>query len=123
MYSAIDPRTDKLAAEFCAEAERRWDDERSRGIDSLPNLAAAEFLSLGYLGQGRDHSVLKYMTEACEMGNRMSLFGGEEYTIAEQEILTNDASSARMYAAWGSFNFTMQVACSLPILAFVCMWA
>jgi hypothetical protein len=51
--------------------------------------------------------VLKYMTEPCVMANRMSIFGGEEYTIAKEEILTNDASSARMYAAWGSFNFAI----------------
>jgi hypothetical protein len=110
MYSAINPETDKLAIAFCTEAERYWNDERKKGIDSLPSLASAEFLCLGYLGQGRDHSVLKYMAEACEMGSRMSLFGGDEYTITEKVILTSDLSSAKMYSAWGSYNFTMQVA-------------
>jgi len=74
MYSAISDQADQLAIRFCAEAERLWQIEQENGTDSVLNLAAAEFLSLGYLGQGRDHSVLRYLKEAANMGSRMSLF-------------------------------------------------
>ncbi|POR36619.1 N-terminal fungal transcription regulatory domain-containing protein [Tolypocladium paradoxum] len=104
MYSAIDPQTDALTAPFCAEAERLW--EMERGTNSTVNIAAAQFLSLGYLGQGRDHAVLKYLREACNMGIEMGLFGIEDgAAVASIAKLTGEAKRAHMYAAWGVFNW------------------
>lgn len=110
MYSYIDPQTDELAMPFCNEAERLWLIERTQGRDSLPTIAAAEFLCLGYLGRGRDHAVIGYVTQASEMGIRMGLFGVENKRNAHQEPeeppqTVDEGQSARMYAAWGVFNW------------------
>ncbi|KAG5932410.1 hypothetical protein E4U53_001348 [Claviceps sorghi] len=72
MYSAVEPKTDALATEFCVEAETLWAAERESGRDSILTLAAAQFLCMGYLGQGRDHAVLKYLAEATNMAGRMA---------------------------------------------------
>lgn len=104
MYSAIDPHTNALTARFCAEAERLW--EMERGTNSTVNIAAAQFLSLGYLGQGRDHAVLRYLGEACTMGIEMGLFGVEDGVAAARTAgLTGEPKRAHMYAAWGVFNW------------------
>jgi hypothetical protein len=107
-----------VAIDFCAEAERLWKEEREEEVsfDSVLNVAAAEFLCLGYLGQGRNHMVLTYLNEATSMGRRMGLFGGEnsglatDASVVETDTL-DDANSgresrrARMFTAWGLFNF------------------
>lgn len=109
MYSSIDPKTDALAIQFCTEAESLWTVERSNNRDSLLNAAAAEFLCLGYLGHGRDHAIVTYVTEVSEMGVRMGLFGiDDEDGLKEAGIsagLSDEDTSARMYAAWGMFNW------------------
>lgn len=110
MYSSITPETYTLALDFCAEAEKLWHVERSSGRDTVTTLAAAEFLCLGYLGQGRDHVILAYMSEASRMGQRMGLFGvePEEDTTSGSEYATDssdDATRARSFAAWGVFNW------------------
>lgn len=111
MYSSIDPQTDALALSFCTEAEKLWNVERDNKRDSVLNIAATEFLCLGYLGQGRDHAILKYVTEASEMGVRMGLFGvpdqndgaGEE--VGKPVQVTDQETKGRMHAAWGVFNW------------------
>ncbi|KAL6879314.1 N-terminal fungal transcription regulatory domain-containing protein [Trichoderma novae-zelandiae] len=105
MYSAVDPDIDDLAADFCTEAETMWRTERES--DSLLNLAAALFLSLGYLGQGRDHAVLVYTSQATKMAMRLGLFGVDEHSRAKPSVdgLSTEAASAYLYAAWGSFNW------------------
>ena len=112
MYSAYDHSTDGLAIHFCQEAESLWNIEIDKGNDSPLNIAAAEFLSLGYLGQGRDHSVLRYMTESAYMGCRMGFFGIKGYKNEEESNLVTSASpkirkspNAYKYAAWGVFNW------------------
>ena len=111
MYSSIDPDTDGLAIEFCKEAEGLWNVERGHGNDSLLNIAAAEFLCLGYLGQGRDHAILAYVNEASNMGKRLGLFGsqGQDQDVVEKpgEVSEGkgEAKRARMHAAWGVFNW------------------
>ncbi|KJZ68893.1 hypothetical protein HIM_11715 [Hirsutella minnesotensis 3608] len=104
---AMDERTDELALRFCAEAESLWQDERTNGNDSVLTLAAAEFLSLGYLGQGKDHSVLKYLKEAADMGARMGLFTveGQVLSGACQSMPISEPRIPQMYAAWGIFNW------------------
>ena len=109
MYSSIDPNTDALAMSFCKEAEKLWAIERNNKRDSLMNVAAAEFLCLGYLGQGRDHAILAYVSEAADMGTRLGLFDIEAQDDAEETgksfNTTNDATRARAHAAWGVFNW------------------
>lgn len=86
---------------FCEEAERLWDIERQNSCDSTLNMEAAVFLCLGYLGQGRDHAVLKYLAEVTGMGTRLGSFG------VEGEQITDDVLSSDVYAAWGVFNWTV----------------
>lgn len=117
MYSSIDPHVGNLALEFCSEAEKLWRIERSNSRDTAMTLAAAEFLGLGYLGQGRDHALLSYISEASQMGQRMGLFGVEDVKDVggNKDIVkvAEDATRARMYAAWGTFNWiTLVTTCS-----------
>ena len=109
MYSSIDSKTDALAMSFCTEAERLWAFERSNERDSVMTVAAAEFLCLGYLGQGRDHAILTYVSEASNMGLRMGLFGIEGQDSMKETSwaaeVTDEATRARMYVAWGVFNW------------------
>ena len=109
MYSAIEPHTDDLTLLFCQEAELLWNRERSSGNDTAMNLAAAVFLGLGYLGQGRDHSVLKYLAEATEMGTRMRFFGAQSKSSSDNlaELSINVAEAGEGYTAWGVFNWTV----------------
>jgi hypothetical protein len=113
MYSAIDPQTDQIAIRFCTEAESHWTAERHKGNDSILILAATEFLCLGYLGQGRDHVVLRYLTEAADMAGRMGLFNTEgQVSGMETSSYSNLAGAAKtshMYAAWGIFNWLTSV--------------
>ncbi|QYS95150.1 Zn(2)-C6 fungal-type domain-containing protein [Trichoderma simmonsii] len=105
MYSAVDPSIDVHAIAFCTEAESIWKTEREH--DAIPNLAAALFLSLGYLGQGRDHAVLSYISQATRMAVRLGLFGVEDDSEAKLKVdeMTAEAASAYLHAAWGSFNW------------------
>ncbi|PNY25245.1 N-terminal fungal transcription regulatory domain-containing protein [Tolypocladium capitatum] len=112
MYSAIDPQTDELTARFCAEAERCW--EMERGTNSTVNIAAAQFLSLGYLGQGRDHAVLQYLGAAYNMGIEMGLFDVEDGAPSIAK-LTGEAKCAHMYAAWGVFNWISLLTRAAPV--------
>lgn len=109
MYSSIDPKTSTLALGFCTEAERFWDIERNNSRDTLTTLAAAEFLCLAYLGRGRDYTILAYVSDASQMGQRMGLFGvkSRENTAWSRDAIevVDDATRARMYAAWGVFNW------------------
>ncbi|KAK0755994.1 hypothetical protein N5P37_011462, partial [Trichoderma harzianum] len=76
MYTAVDPSIDIHTATLCTEAENLWKTEKES--DSILNLIAALFLSLGYLGQGRDHAVLLYTSQATEIAVRLGLFGVED---------------------------------------------
>ncbi|KAF3073981.1 hypothetical protein CFAM422_003482 [Trichoderma lentiforme] len=104
LSSTQDPDSCSMALRFCTEAESLW--ERQRGYDSILNLAAVQFLSLGYLGQGRDHVVLAYLNEASQMAVRMGLFGvGANHKQQQIELMPEPARTAQLYAAWGAFNW------------------
>lgn len=109
MYSSVDANIKTLAISFCTEAERLWAVERSNNRDTILNIAALEFLCLGYLGQGRDHAILSYVSEASQMGQRMALFGVEKHeNLAELRNgpeFADEPTRARMHAAWGVFNW------------------
>ncbi|KAK8024103.1 hypothetical protein PG993_012169 [Apiospora rasikravindrae] len=106
MYSAIDKEVKKHARLFCAEAERLW--LEAKHTDTLLNMAGAQLLSLAFMGHGKDHACLKYLTEAVNMGVRLKLFGrldaiGEE----DQRKMAVDDQSATSFAAWGIFNWSV----------------
>ncbi|KAL7944147.1 N-terminal fungal transcription regulatory domain-containing protein [Trichoderma barbatum] len=109
MNSSQDPESGPLALSFCSEAESLW--EQQRNHDTVLNLAALQFLSLGYLGQGRDHVVLAYVNEASQMAVRMGLFGvGGNHKQQEIDGMPEPARTAHLYAAWGSFNWITHMA-------------
>ncbi|KAL7933902.1 N-terminal fungal transcription regulatory domain-containing protein [Trichoderma chlorosporum] len=105
MYGAVDPSIDTHAATFCAEAESIWKTEKES--DSILNLIAALFLSLGYLGQGRDHAVLSYTSQATKMAMRLGFFGIQDDGRAKLKLgkMKTEEASTYLHAAWGSFNW------------------
>ncbi|KAK6856887.1 hypothetical protein PG995_007074 [Apiospora arundinis] len=108
MYSAIDKGVNKHAWLFCAEAERLWSEVKH--TDTLLNMAGAQLLSLAYMGHGKDHACLKYLAEAVKMGERLKLFGREDAIGEEaQREMSVDDQSAASFAAWGLFNWGVQV--------------
>ncbi|KAH7175468.1 N-terminal fungal transcription regulatory domain-containing protein [Dactylonectria macrodidyma] len=109
MYSAISPEASDLVNAFCAEAEMLW--ERERAVPSTLNMAAALFLSFGYLVQGRNEDVLAYMPEAVRMGKELGLLGVEHAVAkASAEQMTAEQLKAASHTIWGVFNWNMLVA-------------
>ncbi|KAF4341829.1 nitrogen assimilation transcription factor nit-4 [Fusarium beomiforme] len=109
MYSAVDPTVQSFVPQFCDEAEKRWSLEKA--TDSLVNLAATQLLGLAYLGNGKDHYVLTYVSEVHAMGARMRLFGVEQsVAISKAKQVSAELQSATSYAAWGTFNWIVLMA-------------
>ena len=107
MYSTVDPDTYDLVTYFRVEAENLWQTEQAH--NTVLNMAAAQFLSLSYLGQGKDDAVLNYLAAASNMGYQLGLFGIEDSsqdTIAE---ISTTQRRAQMYAAWGVFSWTKYI--------------
>jgi hypothetical protein len=115
MNSVEEHDNGSLALSFCAEAEELWHSQED--VDSILSLAAVQFLSLGYLGQGRDHLVLSYIRDASRMAVRMGLFGVDEnnQTLQELATLSTATREAYTYAAWGSFNWATYALVILPL--------
>ena len=105
MYASVDPRVEEFTNLFCIEAEILWQTERE--TDSILNMVACQFLSLGYIGQAKNHAVLTYLQESCDMGVRMGLFGVDE-SLSFDELSAKDRKACA-YTAWGVFNWIMQV--------------
>lgn len=104
MYSGSDPSIKEYIPQFCAEAEHRWTDDKA--TDSLLNLASTQLLGLAYLGDGKDHHVLTYVSEANAMGTRMGLFGVDPTEAASKaQEIPPALQNATSYAAWGTFNW------------------
>lgn len=63
---------------------------------------------MSLLGDGKDHIVLVLVAEANTMATRMGLIGDDLATAAmKTKELSADVKSATLYAAWGTFNWTM----------------
>jgi hypothetical protein len=107
MYATIDHEAQKFASQFRVEAEFLWQVERKS--DTIMNMASAQLLSLAYIGQGRDHAVLAYLSEACHMGIRLGMFGVEDNEKADLEALTPAVQRACRYTSWGVFNWIVLV--------------
>ncbi|KAJ3453967.1 hypothetical protein MRS44_018599 [Fusarium solani] len=102
--SASDPAAKEYTPQFREEAEKRWTDEKD--TDTLLNLAGTQLLGLAYLGDGEDHYVLTYVSEANAMATRMGLFGVNPTVAAgKAREITPDLQNATSYAAWGTFNW------------------
>ncbi|KPM38786.1 hypothetical protein AK830_g7762 [Neonectria ditissima] len=109
MYSAIDDKAGALVNAFAAEAWSLWETER--GSPSTLNMAAAMFLSFGYLVQGKDHIVLTTLSVAVRMGIHLGLFGvGEDAAKARTEGMDAQQIKAASHTAWGVFNWIMLMA-------------
>ena len=87
----------------CNAAEKNWEE----GLpDALPNLAALSLLSLAYIGHGKDHCVLTYRNEACQMAQRMGFLGvSPEDSQRVYRDTPEYLRSPTSYAAWGTFNW------------------
>ncbi|KAG6990450.1 Nitrogen assimilation transcription factor nit-4 [Fusarium oxysporum f. sp. raphani] len=109
MYSALDPTVKEYTPQFSEETEKRWAEDKSK--DSLLTLAGIPLLGLAYLGDGKDHYALTYVSEANSMGTRMGFFG-TEYTVAMPKVreVNSELQSATSYAAWGTFNWVVLMA-------------
>ncbi|EXK24052.1 hypothetical protein FOMG_19203 [Fusarium oxysporum f. sp. melonis 26406] len=108
MYSALDPTVKEYTSQFCDEAESRWSEEKSK--DSFLTLAGIQLLGLAYMGDGKNHHVLTYMSEANSMGARLGLFGVDPtVAIPKTQEESPELQSAISYAAWGSFNWIVLV--------------
>ncbi|QGI96754.1 hypothetical protein CEK26_009823 [Fusarium fujikuroi] len=109
MYSAVDSTVQPFIPQFCEEAEKRWSLEKA--TDSLLNLAATQLLGLAYLGNGKDHYVLTYVSEVNAMGARMGLFGVEQSVAnSKAKQVSPELQSATSYAAWGAFSWIVLMA-------------
>ncbi|KAM0556847.1 hypothetical protein ACHAPJ_005519 [Fusarium lateritium] len=109
MYNTLNSNVKQYIPQFCEEAEKRWTEEKWR--DSLLTLAATQLLGLAYLGDGKDHYVLTYVSEVNSMGTRMGLFGVESsVAISKARELSPEMQSATSYAAWGTFNWIVLMA-------------
>jgi hypothetical protein len=103
MYSSIDYEANDLVDQFRHEAIVRYAAESKS--DSMLNIAAAIFLSLGCIGRGKDGVVTDYLSEATSMGARMGLFGvGPDFANAKLSQMGYDEVQAACYTAWGVFN-------------------
>ncbi|KAL6405521.1 putative C6 transcription factor [Ilyonectria robusta] len=106
MYSTINSEASDLVNAFCAEAETLWEIECA--VPSTLNMAAALFLSFGYLVQGRNDNVLVYMPEVVRMGKELGLLGVEHAVAkASTEKMTTEQLKAASRTAWGVFNWNM----------------
>ncbi|KAM0277777.1 hypothetical protein ACHAQH_005570 [Verticillium albo-atrum] len=105
MYTSLDESAHPLVAQFGSEAEKLW--WAAKSTDSLCNIAGAQLLSLAFMGNGRDHFVLVFLTEACRMAKRMSLLGVEHSKVQTPDNISPDLRSARSYTAWGIFNWSI----------------
>lgn len=106
MYATVKSEMDALSSSFRMEAERLWQTEQVH--DSILNMAAAQFLSMAYLGQGKPDAVVSYLAQASSMGSRLRLFGVEGISF-HQEVENVDSLTLRayMHTAWGVFNWVM----------------
>lgn len=106
MCSSFDKEAADCVQIVCVETEKLAATQLD--VDSLPNLAALQLLSLSYIGYGKDDCVIKYRNSAVHMATRMKLLGDDqERSLAVYEDAPDDQKSSLSYAAWGTFNWTV----------------
>lgn len=107
MYSTVDIEAQAFADPCRVEAERIWTKEKDR--DTILNMATAQFLSLAYIGQGRDHAVIEYLTSALEIGVHLGVFGADHVPKLDLGTLPPNTQKAYKYTSWGVYNYIMSV--------------
>ena len=111
MYTTIDADAHNYVDPFRSEAAGLWKTEKNH--DSVQNMAAAVFLSLGCIGQGLDHVVSEYSSEASSMGIRLGVFGvDQKKTQQKLDQMDVEEVIGASYTAWGVFNFITYVTVS-----------
>ncbi|RBR26517.1 uncharacterized protein FIESC28_00703 [Fusarium coffeatum] len=102
-------------SEILVSAVMYWGCQMYSGVDSIAQKYITQFstqlLGLGYLGNGKDHYVLTYVSEVNSMGTRLGLFGVEPSVAVERARKVGpEMQSATSYAAWGTFNWIVLMA-------------
>ncbi|KAK1689888.1 hypothetical protein BDP55DRAFT_651927 [Colletotrichum godetiae] len=106
LYAAFDPETRGYADSFCDEAEELWLHQQHN--DTILNAASAQLLSLAYLGQGKDHYVLKFLSAAIHMGKRLFLLDVDPLLATRNLAHLLPETKRRMaFTAWGLFNWAV----------------
>ena len=73
--------------------------------DSLPNLAALNFLWLSCLSHGQGEVGRKYIEAVWQVARRMKLFGvPDTLNAADLQALSPDELRATAHTTWGAFN-------------------
>lgn len=104
MYSTLDSQASSFIASFGRESKQLWMAEKEH--DSHLNLASIQLLGMSYIGDGKDHYVLRFVAEAQTMATRMGLIGIHPTISTGMALeLPEDVKSATSYAAWGTFNW------------------
>ncbi|KXH28534.1 hypothetical protein CSAL01_10232 [Colletotrichum salicis] len=106
IYAAFDSEACGYADSFCNEAEELWLHQQHN--DTILNAASAQLLSLAYLGQGKDHYVLKFLSAAIHMGKRMFLLDVDP-SLARRNLanLSPETKRRMSFTAWGLFNWAV----------------
>ncbi|KAL0778969.1 hypothetical protein CaCOL14_003453 [Colletotrichum acutatum] len=106
IYAAFDQKVRDYTNSFCNEAEELWLHEQHN--DTSLNVASAQLLSLAYLGHGKDHYVLRFLSAAIDMGKRLSLLDVDP-SLARGNLanLSPEIQRRMAYTAWGLFNWAV----------------
>ena len=106
MYCTLDTEAHAFVDLFRQEALTRW--EEASKHDTVLNMASAVLLSLGCIGQGKDHVVSEYSSQASSMGLRLGLLAVES-SVTKEKMNHMDSEELIMasYTAWGCFNYIM----------------
>ncbi|KAK1494298.1 hypothetical protein CCUS01_13713 [Colletotrichum cuscutae] len=106
IYGAFDQKVRDYTNSFCNEAEELWLHEQHN--DTSLNVASAQLLSLAYLGHGKDHYVLRFLSAAIDMGKRLYLLDVDP-SLARGNLanLSPEVQRRMAYTAWGLFNWAV----------------
>ncbi|KAG9254474.1 uncharacterized protein F5Z01DRAFT_107648 [Emericellopsis atlantica] len=88
----------ELGESFLLEATGMW--ERGEEVDSLPTVAALQFVSLTADILGKGHQALEYLRHAVQMGQRLGLFD-----VVAPAITDPSDFKAACQCAWGLFSY------------------
>ncbi|KAJ4985949.1 hypothetical protein SVAN01_08531 [Stagonosporopsis vannaccii] len=103
-YSSVDPASAKYSHQFEQHAEKLFAAEGK--IDTLPNITALPLLYTSVATHADVPRATKYLLAANEAADRMKLFGSPDAAT----LGSTKTTAARSQAAWGLFNFLVQMA-------------
>ncbi|KAH6642662.1 hypothetical protein C7974DRAFT_106916 [Boeremia exigua] len=103
-YSSIEPAAAEFSHQFEAQAEKLFAAERT--VDTLPSITALPLLYTSIAVHGDVPRAMQYLIAANDAAERMKLFGNPETAKSGSP----KATTATSQAAWGLFNFLVQMA-------------